>query len=469
MNVNSPRTLPEAPKDQQPQQADTVPEIAAVFKAPVPPSPHDFVIAGPSGLLLEVVYLDFLDLLTAYAATKSLDYPVFVSQWRERELSHIHFACRDKAARRDFMEAIYDTLLDYLKPDIPFNVRTGALFSLYLIYFTQPKSFARQPIPLTRRMLFMLDTIYQHATDLKASDLVFTMHKLWTADAFQFVAQHNRTGKKLDDTEEVNLFVEKSLISMEKKINEKSLIPVEPIANELYQAAKSYHAAKLGLTSVGLAKKASEVMMAHLQTLKPADMDIAKAQPNLRRSDAPDMTSEDTSLTNRGSSKDDDNGEARTGEGDMEMAEMSSTAPHSGMGSAEGPSTKRRRDSNLPDLTKRVPLPSIFPVSMLESSQGLISLEIEQRMRTHLYNRVHRVEYASAGGLQQNDNKFVEPPPEAPQLELKKRRRKKNSSIYQQLIALHRDTDGNTANQGPPPEPGEDTVVTPDPHEGDGA
>ncbi|KAG0362595.1 hypothetical protein BG005_004942 [Podila minutissima] len=299
-------------------------------------------------------------------------------------------------------------------------------------------------------MFFTLDTIYQHAMDLKATDLVFTMHKLWTGEAFQFVAQHNRAGKKLDDVEDVNLFVEKSLISMEKKINEQSLIPAEPIANELYQAAKSYHAAKLGLTSVGLAKKASEVMMAHLQSLKPADMDIAKAQPNLRRSDMRDVTSEDTSMTNRESRKDGDDGEAGAGECDVEMDEVSSTAPHSGMGTVDGQSTKRRRDSNLPDLTKRVPLPSIFPVSMLEASQGLISLEIEQRMRTHLYNRVHRVEYASSGGLQQNDNKFVEPPLEPPQLELKKRRRKKNSSIYQQLIGLHRDT-----------------VVVPDPSEGD--
>lgn len=107
---------------------------------------------------------------------------------------------------------------------MPFNVRAGALYSLYLIYFTQPKSFAKQPIPLTRRMLFTLDTIYQHAMDLKASDLVFTLHRLWTAEAFQFVAQHNRAGKKLDDVEEVNLLVEKSLISMEKKINEQSLV-----------------------------------------------------------------------------------------------------------------------------------------------------------------------------------------------------------------------------------------------------
>lgn len=157
-------------------------------------------------------------------------------------------------------------------------------------------------------------------------------------------------------------------------------------------------------------------MMAHLQSLKPADMDIAKAQPSLRRSNVPDATSADTTMTNRGSSKDGDNGEAGAGECDVEMAEVSSTAPHSGVGSADGQSAKRRRDSNLPDLTKRVSLPSIFPVSMLEASQGLISLEIEQRVRTHLYNRVHRIEYASSGGLQQNDNKFVEPPLELPQL-----------------------------------------------------
>lgn len=152
--------------------------------------------------------------------------------------------------------------------------------------------------------------------------------------------------------------------------------------------------------------------MAHLQSLKPVDMDIAKAQPNLRRaSDVP----EGASMTNRGNSKDSDDGEARARESDVEI-EGSSTAPLSEMGSdAGGQSTKRRR-ANLPDLTKRVPLPSIFPVSMLEASQGLISFEIEQLMRTHLYNRVHRVEYASSGGLQQNDYKFVEPPREPPQL-----------------------------------------------------
>ncbi|KAI9234438.1 MAG: hypothetical protein BYD32DRAFT_89270 [Podila humilis] len=154
-------------------------------------------------------------------------------------------------------------------------------------------------------MFDKLDTIYEQAMGMKASDLVFTMHKLWTAEAFQFVAQHNRTGKKLDDdVKQVNLSVERSLITMEKKINEQSLIPAEPIANDLYHAAKSYHAAKLGLTSVGLAKKASEVMMAHLQSLKPVDMDIAKAQPNLRRasdgvSDVSDVP-EGASMTNRG-------------------------------------------------------------------------------------------------------------------------------------------------------------------------
>ncbi|KFH64066.1 hypothetical protein MVEG_09891 [Podila verticillata NRRL 6337] len=470
MNENAPpRTRPETPKDQQPPlPEDTEPEIVAVFTTPPRPSPQDFVISGPSALFLEVVYLDLLDLLTGYAATKSLDYPVFLSLWRERELSLIHFACRDKAARRDFMGAIYNTLFDYLEPDIPFNVQAGAVFSLYLIYFTQPKSFAKQPIPLTRRMFDKLDTIYEQAMGMKASDLVFTMHKLWTAEAFQFVAQHNRTGKKLDDdVKQVNLSVERSLITMEKKINEQSLIPAEPIANDLYHAAKSYHAAKLGLTSVGLAKKASEVMMAHLQSLKPVDMDIAKAQPNLRRasdgvSDVSDVP-EGASMTNRGNSKDRDDGEAGARESDVEM-EGSSTTPLSEMGSdASGQSTKRRR-ANLPDLTKRVPLPSIFPVSMLEASQGLISFEIEQLMRTHLYNRVHRVEYASSGGLQQNDYKFVEPPREPPQLEFKKRKRKKNTSIYQQLVALHQET-GNVANQAPP-EPSEDTIV-PDPSEGD--
>lgn len=68
MNVNAPRTMPGTPKDQQPQQASMAPEIAAMFEAPARPSLHDFVIAGSSGLFLEVVYLDFLDLLTAYAA-----------------------------------------------------------------------------------------------------------------------------------------------------------------------------------------------------------------------------------------------------------------------------------------------------------------------------------------------------------------------------------------------------------------
>lgn len=227
------------------------------------------------------------------------------------------------------------------------------------------------------------------------------------------------------------------------------------------------------------------------------DMDIAKAQPNLRRasdgmSDVSDVP-EGASVTNRGNSKDGDDGEAGTRESDVEM-EASSTTPYSGMGSdASGQSTKRRR-ANLPDLTKRVPLPSIFPVSMLEASQGLISFEIEQLMRTHLYNRVHRVEYASSGGLQQNDYKFVEPPREPLQLvslsryclyyvdvlyyglnifvclthrslqEFKKRKRKKNTSIYQQLVALHQET-GNVANQAPP-EPNEDTVIL-DPNEGD--
>lgn len=76
-------------------------------------------------------------------------------------------------------------------------------------------------------MFDKLDTIYEQAMDMRASDLVFTMHKLWTAEAFQFVAQHNRTGKKLDDdVEQVNLSVEKSLITMEKKINEQSLVRV---------------------------------------------------------------------------------------------------------------------------------------------------------------------------------------------------------------------------------------------------
>jgi len=69
MDQNAPPRTTETPKDQQPPHlVDTVSAIEAVFAAPLRPSPQDFIISGPSGLFLEVVYLDLLDLLTDYAA-----------------------------------------------------------------------------------------------------------------------------------------------------------------------------------------------------------------------------------------------------------------------------------------------------------------------------------------------------------------------------------------------------------------
>ncbi|KAF9425249.1 hypothetical protein BGZ94_007699 [Podila epigama] len=367
-------------------------ETLPSFEASKRPNIHDIVIVGHSALSLNAIFDDFLELITAYAKVSGSVSVSFRAY--------------------------------YLDPVVPFNAMTGAVFTLYLIHATQPRVFTKRPILLTRALCSRLDQVYQSAIQQKATDLVFTLNSLRKSGAFVYVADLDRANM-VHETEEdrADRLDEELFIDMERRVNEQTIIPVEPIVTELYKVAKDYHLAKVGLSSVQLATQASEVLMAHLQKLKPEDMDIATAKPNLH------FLHPDDDMVNSSLDRRQDKGLVERGAGRQSWDINRNTTEDSrriGMSSPEMnilPGDDTHSTLNLPDLNCRAPLPSAFPVSMLEASEGLVSQEVEQLLRAYLHNRIHRAEYATAGGLQQNDNRFMEQSEELQTSELKRRKR----------------------------------------------
>jgi hypothetical protein len=99
--------------------------------------------------------------------------------------------------------------------------QVGAIYGLYLLYFTQPTIFKKVPIRLNIPTWQNLEMLYQLGFEYDITDLIFIIHKLRQRGAFVYVAQNTGITKELkQESQSLRDRTEKALIRMEKKMNE---------------------------------------------------------------------------------------------------------------------------------------------------------------------------------------------------------------------------------------------------------
>ncbi|KAF8933599.1 hypothetical protein BGZ58_006239 [Dissophora ornata] len=354
----------------------------------------------------------------------------------------------------------------FLSPEETFPAQVGAIYSLYLLYFTQPTVFRKVPVRLTITAWQNLELLYQIAFEYDATDLIYVIHKLRDRGAFLYVAQNDRISKELRD-ENADLLdrTERTLVRMEKKINASPLVPVDTLLSDLSKMAAMYHEAKADLVSLSLARRSSEMVMAHLSKLKPPDLNIREATPlpaflkdKMIAREAPSgisarsaatiaTTADDSSLRSANknvaripeplpdrplimfeqlppTSEDAtfSSSDTRPDPNQNFTSVLATEPPVSESTASIGSPNQNYRNPDYDDIAPRaspskkrhakrpVTLPNVFSYSMLQASRADFPQKIENISRNYIRDRIARFEFAATGGLPRNEYRFPETP-----------------------------------------------------------
>ncbi|KAF9988531.1 Small nuclear RNA activating complex, polypeptide 1, 43kDa [Modicella reniformis] len=448
------------------------------------PSTTDCVILGRTGVYVRALHDDVQKLIRSYEEKQCIDFPTFSGIWEDQEFSLIHFGCG--IAGEQFMGVLYERFLEYLSLDEGFAAQVGAIFGMYLLYFTQPTVSKKVPIRLTMLAWQNLEMLYQLGFEYDATDLIFIIHRLRERSAFIYVAENPSLTKELkQENQDLRDRTEKTLIRMEKKMNESFFVPYHNMLTDLKTIASHYFQTKADIASVSLAKRASEMVMARLVESKPPNLDLCGVKPiptfliprpsddeddamepanetiatNGSTSDQDDETMDDESLlankrplpiledsmaSSQSITSPRDNSTITTEESSL-PASVSVSAGLYGNQMRRRPDSGREVSESAPRIAT-VPLPSAFPQSMLQASTTIFPVYVEDISKRYYRNRMARQEFAAAGGLPQNDYGF-------PQMHMTVRRRRWTTNRKGNRDTAHRntrqETDLNEPKKGP--------------------
>ncbi|KAF9354419.1 Small nuclear RNA activating complex, polypeptide 1, 43kDa [Mortierella sp. NVP85] len=395
------------------------------------PSPTECVPLGRTGIYSRAIHDDVQKLIRAYEEKERTDFPTFSTIWEEQEFNMIHFGC------------------EYLAPEEVFMAQVGAIYGLYLLYFTQPTIFKKVPIRLNIPAWQNMEMLYQLGFEYDVTDLIFIIHKLRQRGAFVYVAQNTGITKELkQESQSLRDRTEKALIRMEKKMNETPFVPYHTMITDLKTIASRYIQAKADIVSVSLAKRASEMVMARLVESNPSSLDLHGVKPiptfliprppsqSAQVDDDTAMISADDAVVSNEPTLDQHDETMNCADDEpmfdldrplptfeelIDSHRVTSTRNDSVSESNPTPGTSYKpqmgrhtvagpRISEQISRIATVPLPSVFPQSILQASTTIFPVYVEDISRRYNQCRVARQEFAAAGGLPQNDYKFPQMP-----------------------------------------------------------
>ncbi|XP_033103245.1 snRNA-activating protein complex subunit 1-like isoform X2 [Anneissia japonica] len=76
-------------------------------------------------------------LLNEFVKTENVRYEDFANIWHSMNFSFVYFGLKHQVDQRDFTEEAFEVASNFLMPPFTFQVRIGALYLLYGLYFTQ--------------------------------------------------------------------------------------------------------------------------------------------------------------------------------------------------------------------------------------------------------------------------------------------------------------------------------------------
>lgn len=81
--------------------------------------------------------IDFENLISEFVATKTVRYEKFATVWKDMNFGLIYCGLATTQEKEEFMEEAFQLAVMYLSPPFDFQQRTGGLYLLYALYFTQ--------------------------------------------------------------------------------------------------------------------------------------------------------------------------------------------------------------------------------------------------------------------------------------------------------------------------------------------
>ncbi|CAH1760517.1 8650_t:CDS:2, partial [Entrophospora sp. SA101] len=128
-----------------------------IFKKMSPntgPPIKDGILIGNNFISRSALEKDIRMILLAYQRKQHHDFTTFKNLWNEYKFTYIHFACPEKSGRPFFMQVLYQITLRFLLQTSLLEVKLAVLYTLYLLYFTQPDNFEKIRIRLSLQQLF---------------------------------------------------------------------------------------------------------------------------------------------------------------------------------------------------------------------------------------------------------------------------------------------------------------------------
>ncbi|KAI8515516.1 Small nuclear RNA activating complex, polypeptide 1, 43kDa [Branchiostoma belcheri] len=144
-------------------------------------------------------------LLQLFTETNSVRYEQFSALWRQTNFSLIHYGRKEAREQKEFIEGAFQIVQNFLLPPYSFQVRVGALYLLYGLYYTQLNN-PKVKIRMTLKMWCELLVFHQEVTEQQHLDVDFIFRTLRMDKAFLFTATPTQlifgTKEKLPDDED---------------------------------------------------------------------------------------------------------------------------------------------------------------------------------------------------------------------------------------------------------------------------
>ncbi|XP_027005022.1 snRNA-activating protein complex subunit 1a isoform X4 [Tachysurus fulvidraco] len=134
---------------------------------------------------------DCEELLRRFQQTKSVRYEEFASIWRVMDFSSVYYGMTTNYEKRPFIRLVFTTVYDYFLPPNSFQIRVGALYMLYGLYFTQLVS-PKEKISIALKDWMSVQNFVADAVDCQHLDVVYIYRKLVSEKAFFYSAMPNQ-------------------------------------------------------------------------------------------------------------------------------------------------------------------------------------------------------------------------------------------------------------------------------------
>ncbi|XP_046691839.1 snRNA-activating protein complex subunit 1a isoform X2 [Silurus meridionalis] len=149
---------------------------------------------------------DCEELLGRFQQVESVRYEEFAAIWRAMDFSSVFYGMITNYEKRPFTRLVFTTVYDYFLPPYSFQIRVGALYMFYGLYFTQ-LVWPKEKIWIALKDWMCVQNFLSDALTCQHLDVVYVYRKLVYEKAFFYTAmpiQLTFDGKRRYKSKKIN-------------------------------------------------------------------------------------------------------------------------------------------------------------------------------------------------------------------------------------------------------------------------